>query len=145
MKKILLGFVLVISVIRGSSQFRMTAADSLRRDSMNKATQLDYKQMLSQLNITSTRPGPSGNPSAANAANIDEAKASPYTSLPDPLLLKNGKKVTDAKTWWTKRRPEIVEDMDREIYGRTPQHTPNVNWEVVSTTNEMNGSFPVIT
>lgn len=112
---------------------------------MRKATQDDYKTMLAQLHIDSTRPGPSGNPSAPNAANIDESKATPYTSLPDPLLLKNGKKVTDAKTWWNKRRPEIVEDFDREIYGRVPKYTPKVNWEVVSTTNEMNGSFPVVT
>src|SRR6476620_4908151 len=75
-----------------------SAADSIRRDSlmrvMQKATQQDYQNMLEQLHITSTRPGPSGNPQAPNAANNDEAKASPYTTLPDPLILKNGKKVT---------------------------------------------------
>lgn len=105
----------------------------------------DHKQMLEQLHITTLRPGPSGNPSAPNAANTDESKATPYTSLPDPLLLKNGKKVTTAKDWWNKRRPEIVEDFDREIYGRMPKNVPKVNWEVVSETREMNGTFPVIT
>lgn len=80
--------------------------------------------MLDQLHITSTRPGPSGNPQAPNAANNDEAKATPYTTLPDPLILKNGKKVTDAKMWWSQRRPEIVEDFDKEIYGRLPAHLP---------------------
>jgi hypothetical protein len=114
-------------------------------DSINKLTQHDYKIMLEQLNISSTRPGPSGNPQAPNAANIDEAKASPYTSLPDPLTLKSGKKITDAKTWWNKRRQEIVEDFDKEVYGRTPKNLLKVSWEVVSTTNEMNGRFPVIT
>src|SRR5438270_14032273 len=84
------------------AQFRMTPADSLRMDSINKATQQDYNNMLGQLNIKSTRPGPSGNPQAPNAANIDEAKASPYTALPNALTLKNGQKLTDAKTWWTK-------------------------------------------
>ena len=92
------------------SQFKLSPADSIRRDSINRVTQQDYKNMLAQLNITSTRPGPSGNPSAPNAANTDESKASPYTTLPDPLILNNGKKVTDAKTWWSKRRPEIVEE-----------------------------------
>ena len=147
MKKLRFFFLFaMLTTVNGYSQFgRLTPADSLRRDSINKATQKDYQSMLRQLNISSTRPGPSGNPQAPNAANNDEAKASPYTSLPDPLLLKNGKKVTDEKTWWSTRRPEIVEEFDREIYGRTPVNTPKVNWEVTSTTNEMNGSFPVIT
>src|SRR6185503_16904473 len=79
------------------------------RDTQNKAiqkaTQEDYKKMLAQLKIDSIRRGPSGNPSAPNAANTDESKATPYTSLPDPLILNSGKKVKDAKTWWSKRRP----------------------------------------
>lgn len=41
--------------------------------------------------------------------------------------------------------PEIVEDFDREIYGRVPKNTPKVNWEVTSTIREMNGDVPVIT
>src|SRR5688572_11130385 len=127
------------------AQFRISPADSIRRDSINKVTQKDYTQMLAQLGINSTRPGPSGNPQAPNAANIDEAKASPYTMLPDPLVLKNGKKVTDAKTWWNDRRPEIVEEFNREIYGRVPMNVPKVKWEVSSVTNEMNGTFPVVT
>lgn len=47
--------------------------------------------------------------------------------------------------WWTERRPQIVEDFDREVYGRVPEQTPKVNWEVVSTTKETVGSAPVIT
>src|SRR5690606_35946645 len=87
-------------------------------------TQADYADMLAKLNIplSAKRAGPSGNPSAPNAANADESKATQYTSLPDPLLLKNGRKVTDAKTWWNKRRPEIVEAFDKEIYGRLPKN-----------------------
>ncbi|MFL5810253.1 MAG: alpha/beta hydrolase family protein, partial [Flavisolibacter sp.] len=134
----------IIITLTGFSQFRLSPADSIRRDSINKVTQQDYKKMLDALHITSTRPGPSGNPQAPNAANVDESKASPYTTLPDPLMLKNGKRVTDAKTWWNVRRPEIVEEFDREIYGRVPKNTPKVNWQVLSTTSEMNGSFPVI-
>src|SRR5258706_8556713 len=114
MKKIFPLFLIVFWItLNGSAQFRLSPADSLRRDSINKITQQDYKNMLMQLNITSTRPGPSGNPQAPNAANIDESKASPYTSLRDALILKNGKKIEDAKTWWQQRRPEIVEDFDR--------------------------------
>jgi len=36
-------------------------------------------------------------------------------------VLKNGQKVTTAQMWWEQRRPEIVEDFDREIYGRVPR------------------------
>ncbi len=112
---------------------------------IQQGTQVDYKNMLAQLHIDSIRPGPSGNPSAPNAANTDESKATQYTSLPDPLILKNGKKVTDAKTWWNKRRPEIVEDFDREIYGRVPKNIPKVTWEVVSVTNDTSQKIPAIT
>lgn len=119
------------------------------RDKQNKAiqqaTQADYKNMLTRLKIDSTRRGPSGNPSAPNAANTDESKATQYASLPDPLILKNGKKVTDAKTWWNKRRPEIVEDFDKEIYGRMPKNTPKVSWEVVSTVDTIFGNQKAVT
>jgi hypothetical protein len=97
------------------------------------------------LHITSLRRGADADPKSPNPANYDESKANPYPNLPEPLRLKNGKKVTTAKMWSNERRPEIVEDFDREIYGRVPQNTPKVNWEVVSTTNEMNGEIPVIT
>lgn len=141
-----------ISIVIGSYS-QTSATDSLRRDSIRranqaaiqKATQEDYKAMLETLGIDSTRRGPSGNPSAPNAANTDEAKVNPHILLPDPLLMKNGRKVEDKKTWWKKRRPEIVEDFDRVIYGRMPGNVPKVTWEVVSTTNEKNGDFNVIT
>ena len=97
------------------------------------------------LKITSLRPGPSGRPNAPNAANYDESKANPYPNLPDPLVLKNGETVATPETWWTRRRPEIVEDFDREIYGRVPKETPKVNWEVTGTTNEKVGDIPVVT
>jgi len=85
------------------------------------------------------------NPQAPNAANYDESKANPYPDLPDPLLLKAGKKVTTAQIWWDERRPQIVEDFDREIYGRVPKMTPKVKWEVTETVRETNGDIQVIT
>jgi hypothetical protein len=47
--------------------------------------------------------------------------------------------------WWNRRRPEIVELFDREIYGRVPEKTPALKWEIVSTRNEENGGVPVVT
>lgn len=104
----------------------------------------DHQKMMDLLHITRLRRGADGDPKSSNAANADETKVGPYT-LPDPLLLKNGQRVTTASQWWSLRRPEIVEDFDREVYGRVPANTPGVQWEVVSTTREMNGNVPVIT
>jgi hypothetical protein len=98
------------------------------------------------LKISSLRKGANGsNRQAPNYANYDEAKANPYPNLPDPLVLKNGQKVTTTEMWWKQRRPEIVEDFDSEIYGRVPKDTPKVKWEVTGTTKEINGTVPVIT
>jgi len=106
----------------------------------------DHQRIMDLLHITSLRPGADGrDPKAANAANYDESKVNPYPSLPDPLVLKSGKRVETAKTWWEQRRPEIVEDFDREIYGRVPEKAPTVKWEVVSATKEMNGDVPILT
>jgi hypothetical protein len=108
--------------------------------------QEDHQRMMDLLHITSLRQGANGsNPQAANYANYDEAKAHPYPNLPEPLVLKNGQKVTTAQMWWEQRRPEIVEDFDREVYGRVPKDTPKVKWEVTETTKETSGDVPVIT
>jgi hypothetical protein len=105
----------------------------------------DHQRILDLLHITALRRGPDGDPKSPHAANFDESKATTYTSLPDPLVLKNGEKVTSAKAWWKQRRPEIVEDFDREVYGRVPPNLPKVSWEVTSTTSEKDEDVPVIT
>ena len=110
------------------------------------ASEKDHQQMMDQLHITSLRSGRNGSdPKDPNFANYDESKANPYPNLPDVLTQNDGKKVATAKEWWNKRRPEIVELFDREVYGRVPAHTPGVKWELVSTTNEKNGDFSVVT
>jgi len=107
--------------------------------------QQDRQAMMDLLKIKSLRPGRNGsNPQATNYANYDESKANPFPKLPDPLLLKNGAKVTSA-AMWNQRRAEIVEDFDREIYGRVPKTTPAVKWEVTSTTRTNVGEVAVIT
>src|SRR4030042_5298403 len=109
-------------------------------------TEQDHKRIMALLNITSLRPGSDGmNPQSPNYANYDELKANPYPNLPDPLVLKNGQKVTTAETWWNQRRPEIVEDFDREIYGWVPKDTPKGNWKGIGTTTEENSDVPTIT
>ena len=98
----------------------------------NWTTAEDHQNMMAQLGIKRLRPGPSGTETAPNAANYDEALANPYPNLPDVLTLKNGRKVTTADAWWKQRRPEIVEDFDREVLGRVPKNVPKVTWTVTS-------------
>ncbi|MBX2900766.1 MAG: acetylxylan esterase [Cyclobacteriaceae bacterium] len=114
------------------------------RDSINRVTQADYEQMLNQLNIKKNqlRPGPSGNPSDANAANNFENKVNQY-ALPDPLLLKNGKPVKDENAWWNLRRPEIVNDFEQEVYGRLPNEIPKVSWRIISVKDTIVGNQPI--
>jgi len=55
-------------------------------------------------------------------SNYDEAKAG-RTARPDPLVLRNGQPVRDARTWWQQRRPEILADFTRNVYGEIPKNT----------------------
>jgi len=132
--------------------FHVSAQEDTKSDAnslpspVQLTAQQDHQRMMYLLQITSLRPGRNGmNPKSPNYANYDESKANPYPDLPEPLVLKNGQKVTTTEMWWNQRRPEILEDFDREIYGRVPKGTPKVNWEVTSTTSETNGDVPVIT
>jgi hypothetical protein len=61
--------------------------------------------------------------------NYEEAKVGSY-SLPDPMTLANGKPVRDAKTWWTKRRPEIVALFETQQYGRAPVRPAAESFEI---------------
>ncbi len=106
--------------------------------------QQDQKNMMQQLGIQELRPGPSGDATAPNHANYDQALANPCPVLPDPLILKNGKKVTSPETWWKQRRPEIITDFENEMYGRIPADVPAVKWTVKITDREFIGRTPAI-
>src|SRR5580658_4983909 len=83
-------------------------ADDPPKPPVKMTAQEDHKRMLELLKIKELRRGADGNPKSANAANLDESKANPYPDLPDPLVLKNGQKVTTSEIWMKQRRPEIV-------------------------------------
>jgi hypothetical protein len=103
------------------------------------ASERDHRRMMDLLRIKALRPG------EEKDANWDLAKADQYPNLPDPLVEKSGKRVTTAEEWWKERRPEIVEDYDREVLGRTPPNLPLVSWEVVSRMPETIGDVAVVT
>lgn len=106
--------------------------------------QQDHENMMQQLGITKLRPGPSGDANAPNHANYDEALSNPCPQLPDILTTKSGKKVTDADTWWKGRRPEIVEGLEEEMYGKLPKNIPKVTWTVKVTDREFVNRIPVV-
>lgn len=102
--------------------------------------------MMEQLGITKLRPGRNGNANATNnPANYDPAKANPFPDWPEVLTLKDGKKVTSAGMWWKQRRPEIVEDFEREVIGRVPKDVPKVMWQITTqATDRVVGEIPVV-
>ncbi len=61
--------------------------------------------------------------------NYEEARVGNYT-LPDLLVLANGKPVRDAKTWNEKRRPEIVRLFEENQYGRSPGRPAAMSFDV---------------
>jgi sialate O-acetylesterase len=119
-----------------------TAANAL--PPVHLSSEEDHERTLRLLNIITLRPGPDGDPASPRAANFDEAKVGAYGKLPDPLVLKSGEKVTSPHSWWHERRPEIVADFDREIYGRVPKTVPFVRWRVAHTSRESEAGVAVV-
>lgn len=113
-------------------------------DTRHWTTADDHKHMMQQLGIRALRPGPSGNAQAPNAANYDESKANPFPDYPELLRLKDGSPVTTPELWWKRRRPEIAEDFEREVYGRVPPDAPKIEWRIVRTAEDKAGPFPVV-
>ncbi len=130
--------------VAGAALLAMTLSGQTAVDTKNWTAAEDHQNMMDQLGIKALRPGPSGNESAPNHANYDPATANPYPNLPDVLTLKNGKMVTTPAMWFNQRRPEIVEDFEREVLGRIPRNVPKVNWEVVKTAEAKLGGHAVI-
>jgi hypothetical protein len=70
-------------------------------------------------------------PAQPKDANYDESKVPQY-ELPDPLVLSNGQRVTDAKTWRNERRPEILELFRTHVYGKSPGRPEKMKFETTS-------------
>jgi lysophospholipase L1-like esterase len=94
--------------------------------------------------IKALRPGPSGREGAPNRANRDESRANPFPNLPPFLMLRDEQPVTTAEMCWKRRRPEIVEDFELEVYGRVPARVPPVTWTVAQTVRATDGPHTVI-
>ena len=138
--------VALVTLTSGTAAIAQDTNPSDLPPPIEMSAQEDHRQMMGQLGITSIRRGANGrDQNAPNAANYDESKATPYPSLPDPLLTQGRQIVDSAQMWWDVRRPEIVELFDREVYGRVPENVPGVTWEVVETTEGTRGDVAIIT
>ena len=104
------------------------------------ANEQERQRMLDLLGIKTLPPGASG----TSPATYDESVANPYPMLPDPLTMKDGRKVTSA-AMWPARRAELLEQFEREVYGRRPANIPAVKWEVLSTSTGKDGPTATIT
>jgi hypothetical protein len=133
----------VLADVLRKNFFQLTPED---RAFLGQLTAEDHADMMRQLGITKIRPGRNGDtkPGTPNQANYDQAKANPYPDWPDPLTLPDGRKVATAAMWWHERRPEIVEDFEREVLGRIPAGVPGVTWKVEETVHTKVGDFPVV-
>ncbi len=95
----------------------------------------DHQNMMDQLGIKKLRPGAN----SKDQSIYDDATANRYKdSLPDVLTMNDGTKVTQASQW-PRRRAEIIEDFEREVYGRIPKDVPKVTWEVTETAESKSG------
>ena len=108
----------------------LLGAVAFAQEPVTFTAQQDHQNMLDQLGIRSIRRGFDADGNSPFAANYDESKANPFPVLPEILRTNAGKKVTTALQWWEVRRPEIVEDFEREVYGRVPANVPSVTWTV---------------
>jgi len=137
-------FVILLAAVPLAGQTNPPAA---KPAPVHLTAEQDRERLLKMLGLTDAqmRRPPAGDPKSPNATNYDEFRAGAYSNLPDPLVLKNGKRVTTPAQWRNQRRPEIVADYEREILGHAPEHLPAVKWQVLSTTPENYRGIDIIT
>ena len=61
--------------------------------------------------------------------NYNEDSVGTYT-LPDPLVMLNGKEVRTKRAWYKKRRPEILSLFEEFQYGRMPERPSDMTFDV---------------
>ena len=63
--------------------------------------------------------------------NYDESKVPSYT-LPNPLVMASGQRVTSARMWVEKRRPQLLKLFQTYEYGRSPGRPRGMTFHVIS-------------
>ncbi|MEO6187429.1 MAG: hypothetical protein ABIO82_06675 [Ginsengibacter sp.] len=73
-------------------------------------------------------------------ANTDEAKVRPYT-LPDPLMMADGEKVTSVVQWQKIQRPYLYHLFEENVYGHYPKTPVAIHYKIRETDrNALNGT-----
>ena len=90
---VILGIASVASNPCSAQDRAGTPAAPRNDDPVVFTTAQDRQNMLDQLGITKLRPGRDSNSNSSNAANYDQAKATPYPKLPEVLEANGSKKV----------------------------------------------------
>ncbi|HZW71039.1 MAG TPA: hypothetical protein VFF57_09180, partial [Hanamia sp.] len=65
----------------------------------------------------------------SDSANQTESKVIPYT-LPDPLMMLNGKRVKDSTEWMKTQRAYIYQLFEKNVYGRFPRQKINAHYQI---------------
>ena len=133
MKRLSCSLVLALAgVTLASAQQVPTPAQQAAAAQLATAAQQDHRRLLDLLGIDALRPAADSRATSGPAApNYDEARAALAAPLPDALRFNTGKPVRNAAEW-RKRRGELLEHFDREVYGRVPRGLPAVTWTVLS-------------
>jgi hypothetical protein len=106
------------------------------------ATEADYHLTLARLGITSMRPGADGyNRQAPNAVNYEESRAGPSSPAPPLFTVSH----PTAQWWRQARRPQLIQLLQDEMYGRVPANAPRITWKLASEKHEVRNGIAVDT
>ena len=66
--------------------------------------------------------------------------SNPY-ELPDPLRMENGKEVRNRRQWNKIRRPELMELLRSQMFGREPGQAPELHFETLEESKDVFGGL----
>ena len=77
----------------------------------------------------------------SDTPNQTESKVIPYT-LPDPLMMRTGKRVKNKDQWMKIQRPYLYHLFEENVYGRYPQRATAAKYELrEESDNALNGTL----
>ena len=75
-------------------------------------------------------------------ANLDESKIPPYEE-PDVLMTKDGRRLTSAKEWQDRQRPDIYRSFEKNVYGRMPTRMVPVSYTLTAVDSSALGGLAI--
>jgi hypothetical protein len=121
------------------------AAMQQAREALRAASHTEWERQMKALGLSAIRPGANTrDPAAPNAVNYDDAKANLYP-LPDPLVARDGSRVTTLAQWQNQRRPEILRLVTEQLYGAVPANPPKIAWHVDAVEHQTVQGIAVVT